>query len=67
MVSSNPDNVGLRSYKDSAKFLGIGLSKLYQLIKAGEVDLVKLGPRTNRITQESLDRFVNARKISNRE
>ena len=60
------DDRTLRKLKDSAKFLGIGMTKLYQLINAGEIELVKLGPRSQRITQESLDRFVDERKVPKR-
>jgi excisionase family DNA binding protein len=64
--SSSKEDAALRSLKGSAKFLGIGLSQIYRLVKAGEIDVVRLGPRSIRITQESLDRFVEERKVSKR-
>lgn len=39
------------------RMIGIGRSKLYELIQAGEIDTVKVG-RCTLITVESLKRFV---------
>jgi excisionase family DNA binding protein len=61
--TSKDDDVGLRSIKSSAKFLGVGLTRLYELIKSGELDVVKVGTRGTRITQESLNRFIAERKV----
>ena len=43
--------------EDAAKYLGLGKSKLYQLINAGEVEAVSIGGRRI-ITRRSLDAFL---------
>lgn len=42
---------------DAARMIGVGRTKLYELIAAGEVDVVKLGKST-RITTASLRNLV---------
>lgn len=43
---------------DAARMLGIGRTKLYQLIAAGEIETVKLGKAT-RVTTSSLHGLIN--------
>jgi excisionase family DNA binding protein len=57
-----PDEVGLRTTKSACRFLGVGLSTLYRLSKTGEIELVKIGARGTRVTQASLDRYINNAK-----
>lgn len=47
---------------DAARMIGVGRTKLYELIAAGEVDVVKLGKST-RVTTASLKSLVE-RKVS---
>lgn len=42
---------------DAARMIGVGRTKLYELIAAGEVETIKLGKAT-RITAASLHDFV---------
>lgn len=44
---------------DAAKILGISRSTLYELISAGEIEIVKLGRRTL-ITRPTLESFVRS-------
>ena len=45
---------------DAARMIGIGRTKLYELIAAGEVDVVKLGKST-RVTTASLRELIQKR------
>jgi excisionase family DNA binding protein len=47
----------------AANMLGIGRSKLYELISAGEVEVIKIGKATL-IVVESLQRFVERRRAA---
>ena len=42
---------------DAARMLGVGRTKLYELIASGEIDAVKIGKST-RITTVSLHRLI---------
>lgn len=42
---------------DAARMIGVGRTKLYELIAAGEVDVVKLGKST-RVTTASLRNLI---------
>jgi excisionase family DNA binding protein len=46
---------------DAARMIGIGRTKLYELISTGEVETVKIGKAT-RITTASLHEFVRRRR-----
>lgn len=46
---------------DAASMIGVGRTKLYELIAAGEVRTIKLGKST-RITTESLHDLVQRRQ-----
>lgn len=46
---------------DAARMIGIGRTKLYELISMGEVETVKIGKAT-RITTASLYEFVRRRR-----
>lgn len=47
--------------RDACRITGIGRSKLYELIAAGEIEIVKVGTITL-IPTESLRRFIDARR-----
>ncbi len=40
--------------------LGVSRTQIYRLVKAGKLDLVKLGPKSSGITSESVRRFVDS-------
>lgn len=42
---------------DAARMIGVGRTKLYELISAGELETVKIGKAT-RVTTASLHKFV---------
>ena len=42
---------------DAARMIGVGRTKLYELIESGEIEVVKLGKST-RITTASLHKMV---------
>ena len=46
---------------DAARMIGVGRTKLYELIAAGEVETIKLGKAT-RITTASLHDLVRRRR-----
>ncbi len=46
---------------DASRMIGIGRTKLYELIAAGEVETVKFGKST-RITTASLHDLINRRR-----
>ncbi len=48
---------------ESAKYLGVGRRKIYELIEWGELKAVKLG-RSIQIEKESLDRFRESGKLT---
>jgi len=49
---------------DAAHMIGIGRTKLYELISSGELEVVKIGKAT-RITTASLHRLVERRRTLN--
>jgi excisionase family DNA binding protein len=58
---AEPDNNdAVRTVKDAGKFLGVSSSQIYRLAKDGKLDLVKFGRRSTRVTQASLNRFVQS-------
>jgi excisionase family DNA binding protein len=48
----------LLTYKEAAKKIGISLSKLYQLLRAGEVRKLELGPQVMRIPLDECEAYV---------
>jgi excisionase family DNA binding protein len=59
---TTPQQVELICVKvnDAARMIGVGRTKLYELIAAGEVDVVKLGKST-RVTTASLRELIQKR------
>ncbi len=53
----------LLTVPESAKYLGVGRRKIYELIEWGELKAVKLG-RAIQIEKESLDRFRESGKLT---
>lgn len=49
--------------RHAAQTLGIGNTKLYELISAGELETVKLGPRSTGITSASIEAFIERRTV----
>jgi len=47
---------------DAARMIGVGRTKLYELISKGEVETVKIGKAT-RITTASLRRLVDRQRV----
>lgn len=56
----SPDPICLR-VNDAARMIGVGRTKLYALIAAGEVETVKLGKST-RVTTASLRDLVRRQR-----
>lgn len=57
-MAREADEVGLRTLKSTARFLGISLSQVYRLGQDGQITLVKIGRRQTRATQASLDAYI---------
>ena len=49
---------------DAARMIGVGRTKLYELIATGELETVKIGKAT-RITTDSLHRLVERHRALN--
>ncbi|MEZ5330444.1 MAG: helix-turn-helix domain-containing protein [Verrucomicrobiales bacterium] len=49
---------------DAARMIGVGRTKLYELISSGELETVKIGKAT-RVTTASLHNLIRQRRISN--
>lgn len=56
---SQSQRPGLAKIPHACHRLAIGETKLRELIKAGLLDMVKIGAAT-RVTEESIDRFIAA-------
>lgn len=50
--------------RDAAKKLGIGRSKLYQLIALNELHPIRLGPRAVGLRESELDRWIASRPLA---
>lgn len=59
-AATPPDPICVR-VNDAARMIGIGRTKLYELIAAGEVETVKLGKST-RITTASLHDLIRRQR-----
>jgi len=59
---ASADDVGeplLYTYQQARKKLGVSLSQLYILMKAGEIKPLPLGPQVRRISSAELQEYVN--------
>lgn len=59
-MTSSPDPICVR-VNDAAHMIGIGRTKLYELIAAGEIETVKFGKST-RVTTASLHDLVRRQR-----
>lgn len=59
-TTASPDPICVR-VNDAARMIGVGRTKLYELIAAGEVETVKLGKST-RITTSSLHDLIRRQR-----
>ena len=56
----DPPSSPLRTVRQACDYLGVGRSKLYELIRARRLPVVKLGARSTRIPQGALDRLASS-------
>jgi excisionase family DNA binding protein len=54
------------TYKEAAKKIGVSLSKLYQLLRDGEITSVPLGPQVRRVSLSECEAYA-ARKVAEAE
>ena len=47
------------TYKEAAKKMGVSLSKLYKLLREGEVRSLRLGPQERRIPMSEVRAYVD--------
>lgn len=52
----------LLTYKEAAKKIGVSLSKLYQLLRDGEIRKLVLGPQERRIALDECEAYVDRLK-----
>lgn len=50
-----------------AKELDVSKKRIYQMVNEGKLDAVRLGPRSMRITRDSIDAFIAGGRKQNRE
>ncbi len=50
-----------------AKMLDVSKKRVYQMVQEGKIAAVRLGPRSMRITRESLEKFIREGARKNRE
>ncbi|MEX0683418.1 MAG: excisionase family DNA-binding protein [Dehalococcoidia bacterium] len=53
---------GLMTLVEAAQFLGVGRTKLFELIREEQLPVVRLGPRLVRVQPERLSGWVAARE-----
>jgi excisionase family DNA binding protein len=49
-----------------AKLLDISKKRVYQMVQEGKIEAVRLGPRSMRITKDSVDLFISNGREENR-
>jgi excisionase family DNA binding protein len=52
------------TYKEAAKKIGISLTKLYQLLRAGEIRKLELGPQVMRIPMSECEAYLDRLKAA---
>jgi len=66
MNSENPpktqENKPLLTINETARYLGVGRTTLYQLIKGGELQTVKLVQGRTQFLKQDLDNFIESKK-----
>jgi excisionase family DNA binding protein len=50
-----------------ARLLDVTRKRIYQMVQEGKLDAVRLGPRSMRITRDSIDLFLQVGRKVNRE
>jgi excisionase family DNA binding protein len=55
--SDGPESM-LLTYQEARARIGVSLSKLYRLMRQGEIRNLDLGPQTKRISQAECERYV---------
>ncbi|MFW6286323.1 MAG: helix-turn-helix transcriptional regulator [Candidatus Sumerlaeota bacterium] len=50
-----------------AKLFDVSKKRIYQMVYEGKLDAVRLGPRSMRVTRESIDRFVETARKEHRD
>ena len=50
-----------------AKLLDVSKKRIYQMVQEGKIEAVRLGPRSMRITRESIERFITEGRRRNLE
>jgi len=43
---------------ETAEILHVSKQKVYAIVKTGELKVIKLGPRSNRIAKSSLEEYI---------
>ena len=46
------------SFPEAARLMGIGKSALYDLVRAGQLRVVKIGKRGRRVPRAEIDRYI---------
>ena len=57
--NSNTDQI-LRTIKETKQILGVGNTVIWERMKDGGLDVIRLGPRSTRVTLESIQRLIDA-------
>ncbi|MFQ3678837.1 MAG: helix-turn-helix domain-containing protein [Fimbriimonadaceae bacterium] len=52
----------LLTVREVCSWLGIGRSRFYELVRSGELPVIRLGPRGVRLRSSDLERFVEERQ-----
>ena len=55
-------DVALRTVVDTARVLSVSRTTVYALLDSGDLEGVKLGLKSIRITQESIERYIKNAK-----
>jgi len=67
MNSENPpknqENKPLLTINEASRYLGVGRTTLYQLIKSGELQKVKLVQGRTQFLKQDLDNFIESKKL----
>ena len=63
ITETNPlADLQMFSLQRTARFLDRTVKGVYDLVESGDLEMIKLGYRTSRITSESIRRFVESRR-----
>jgi excisionase family DNA binding protein len=64
LTNEGDDEIGLRTVASTARFLGLGRTKVYEMCDSGELEAVKIGRKSTRITQASINLYIkNAQRV----